>query len=452
MTGTAGTDWIWLAAGAGAGVIALALLVWALFWDRARGRKRCPRCWYDMQGAVSDAIGTFRCPECGIVIVRECRLCKTRRRWRWVLVSLILLIAGAGGAWPHLRDGGWTNLIPNAVLVRIVPTDEASWRSTSIRQMPGAQGPPPLVRSMLVRSVDGKLTASQCATFWRRMHLDSSNRNRRLLYLRQRWPRDVPVFLALDYHDFIQPRLDAAAIGAAVPNWPYAGASRARAIRVRPILEGAEWQALNFDDRFSYPVGFVLADALPDRTVFEFQWICDGQAIASFITPPVILVDDVADVLVAVKDDAILATLAANVRLEFWPRPDGTPEGSLVFETNPDRLALTVGLTVEVRCNNATVGIGQRLFAVSHGGTAHRYTIGVDAPIAWNVSALRACCANAAAEWTLSVRGDPDVAIYDLGSDSYWAGEFEARFDAVAIKRWCREQLLLDEIEGHRDH
>ena len=36
------------------------LLVWAMFGDRARGRRRCPRCWYDMSGAT-----LLKCPECG---------------------------------------------------------------------------------------------------------------------------------------------------------------------------------------------------------------------------------------------------------------------------------------------------------------------------------------------------------------------------------------------------
>lgn len=45
----------WLVMGGG-----VVLLGRALLWDRARGRRRCPKCWYDMSG-----VDSLRCPECG---------------------------------------------------------------------------------------------------------------------------------------------------------------------------------------------------------------------------------------------------------------------------------------------------------------------------------------------------------------------------------------------------
>ena len=36
------------------------LIIWGIIGDRARGRLRCPRCWYDMQGGAG-----LVCPECG---------------------------------------------------------------------------------------------------------------------------------------------------------------------------------------------------------------------------------------------------------------------------------------------------------------------------------------------------------------------------------------------------
>jgi len=61
------------------------LLTWALFWNRARGRKRCPTCWYDMADAPS-----LVCPECGRDARCEKRLTKTRRRKRWAACALFL--------------------------------------------------------------------------------------------------------------------------------------------------------------------------------------------------------------------------------------------------------------------------------------------------------------------------------------------------------------------------
>jgi HEAT repeat protein len=69
-----------------------AVLAWSLFWDRARGRRRCPNCWYEMPG------GPGLCPECGRTITHERRLLRTRRRWTWAAAAGLAITAGA--AWP----------------------------------------------------------------------------------------------------------------------------------------------------------------------------------------------------------------------------------------------------------------------------------------------------------------------------------------------------------------
>src|SRR5690606_21932594 len=86
--------------GGGGGVV---LLSWSLWWDRPRGRKRCPKCWYDMSGAAG-----LVCPECGKDARRERRLLKTRRRRGWAVLAMVLLLA----AYPVLkvpvvRRDGW---------------------------------------------------------------------------------------------------------------------------------------------------------------------------------------------------------------------------------------------------------------------------------------------------------------------------------------------------------
>jgi hypothetical protein len=32
------------------------LFAWALFWDRSRGRRRCPKCWYDLRGTQGGSV------------------------------------------------------------------------------------------------------------------------------------------------------------------------------------------------------------------------------------------------------------------------------------------------------------------------------------------------------------------------------------------------------------
>jgi len=89
--------------------IALVLFSWAIFWDRARGRRRCPRCWYDMAAAVerTGEDGGFICPECGRRVARVRGLMSTRPP----MAMGRLLDPGAGSGdrrgrlWMHTEPG-----------------------------------------------------------------------------------------------------------------------------------------------------------------------------------------------------------------------------------------------------------------------------------------------------------------------------------------------------------
>ena len=89
------------------------ILVWALFWDRSRGRQRCPKCWYDMSGNVAT-----RCPECGAQVGSSRQLLKTRRRWWFAAVSLFTLpSAWFAGAAPAIHERGWWAAVPTTMLL-----------------------------------------------------------------------------------------------------------------------------------------------------------------------------------------------------------------------------------------------------------------------------------------------------------------------------------------------
>jgi len=110
-------DWVLLSGAGLLGLVALGLSGWALFADRSRGRRRCPRCWFDMTG-----LG-MRCPECGREAKRENRFFRTRRRWRVVAFAALPLLIGAATAL-HVRamratNGWWVN-VPTTALIYIV--------------------------------------------------------------------------------------------------------------------------------------------------------------------------------------------------------------------------------------------------------------------------------------------------------------------------------------------
>jgi hypothetical protein len=60
MSAASNLDWLYHTFGWTLAAAGMVLLAWALFWDRSRGRRRCPKCWYNMEGVPG-----LRCPECG---------------------------------------------------------------------------------------------------------------------------------------------------------------------------------------------------------------------------------------------------------------------------------------------------------------------------------------------------------------------------------------------------
>lgn len=59
----------------------------SLFKSRAKGRLRCPKCWYDMAGTTPPAT----CPECGRTAATTADLQRTRRHWWYALAALLLI-------------------------------------------------------------------------------------------------------------------------------------------------------------------------------------------------------------------------------------------------------------------------------------------------------------------------------------------------------------------------
>ena len=110
-------DWIWWSVGSVIGLGGIALTIWALFAGRSRGRRRCPKCWYEMTGVEG-----LRCPECGREVKRERRLLRTRRRWRVALLGMLVIIAGGGCFFgQQVHQKGWIEATPSIVYIVGLP-------------------------------------------------------------------------------------------------------------------------------------------------------------------------------------------------------------------------------------------------------------------------------------------------------------------------------------------
>lgn len=144
----------WLCAAAG-----LLLAVLALLWDRSRGRRRCPRCWYDLSKSPA-----LQCSECGHQVPSEQALFRTRRHWSWAaLAAAVVLAAWIGGTWPGIRRDGWAAAFPTPVLQPALPSFAQRAQSLiDARSGPEWNRWDRLVVAALVRH---RLTASNDASF-----------------------------------------------------------------------------------------------------------------------------------------------------------------------------------------------------------------------------------------------------------------------------------------------
>lgn len=130
--------WISWLGGAAVASILVAAVWWALFADRSRGRRRCPRCWHDRTGAPG-----LRCAECGHLARSEVQLYATRRRWGLALVAFSVLIAATVAFRARVTREGLAPLTPSRVLLMLLPYSAAT------------PGPPDDVKRELLARMEG---------------------------------------------------------------------------------------------------------------------------------------------------------------------------------------------------------------------------------------------------------------------------------------------------------
>ena len=109
-------------------VVMLWAIWWALFADRSRGERRCPRCWHLMDAAVG-----LRCSECGLQVKHEGALFATRRKWGLAAMAMAALVAGTLYLRFTIANSGWWTLLPNRALLTVLPWLPANGDAPDVR-------------------------------------------------------------------------------------------------------------------------------------------------------------------------------------------------------------------------------------------------------------------------------------------------------------------------------
>lgn len=119
MISSSGYDLLMILSGIAFALIGIVAGFWALFWDRPRGKKRCPKCWYNMSGTPG-----LVCSECGYEAQDKSKQLNTRRRWRVVMSCGAIVVVSLGAIRYGFSSGSWRDFVPTTVLVYLMPSLE----------------------------------------------------------------------------------------------------------------------------------------------------------------------------------------------------------------------------------------------------------------------------------------------------------------------------------------
>lgn len=428
MAGAATIDWIYEVGGwtlAGVGGV---LLLWALFWDCSRGRRRCPKCWYDMAGLPG-----LTCPECGRDARREKRLLKTRRRWQWIPAAFTLAASGyIASLTPTIRDHGWRRAIPSGILVWIAPMGDGAWKWTPCDFMhlpPFGRPTDPLLVELLARAHTRVLRPWQCQVLFDRVYRAHPEQIEYLVRTRDLWPRGVPVACApLGVLMFMKEDDIVLRVRIRNSDRPWAecafGMPNGREILIiGPPPEGEASFVIEGEllDRAAVTrdgVRVVGVDSSSARliwrgTVRTVRVVAAAQELMKPVNEPG---DDSAVVQGLEPRLCMTSGEQLGVRLSNWG-------ASAHFGSTTEDWAL--GLQVEVLHYGEREGMGEVLCPMmEQGGTATCLITYSDIRMAWTgAEPTREDLKSGS--WIIRLTGDPRVSLRDIWRTSYWAGTVE---------------------------
>ena len=91
---------------------------WGMFSDRAKGRRRCPRCWYNLAYTPG-----MTCGECGYTGRSEKDFARTRHRWGIALLAVLGAALIGGYVIDRANTEGWMSYVPTTALIWLMPIE-----------------------------------------------------------------------------------------------------------------------------------------------------------------------------------------------------------------------------------------------------------------------------------------------------------------------------------------
>jgi len=443
--------------------IALALLAWALFWDRARGRKRCPKCWYDMGGASPDEDGAFTCPECGRSIKTPRHLARTRRRWRFAALAVVLAIGAsvcaAWPAWSQAQQRGWLSLIPTSIVIECLPMGgvdgpfgETLFQRMGVKPWRNGQFETTITDAdklhMVNRIATGNVLARPVSERWRRSYgalhqydwklgvtlpgrtgyvAESAEAGQAWLELpleltartRDKWPRTVPIHVQTDLEHY----------------WPRTHSERAS---VRwSALETEESDSTHFRGHFTLPPGTAPGGIELDIDILAVPWNAETRRAEPDKAELVYtksfrleyeLVDEVNDIMTPLESNEIDAILQQNFAFSYRERGGIMCDSSKTQSLLPADLA--IGYRAEICHDGEPIGydaVGS--FSPNSYGSYRVYTEREREPARY----IKENQDNGA--WTVRITPEPEWAVRQLECARYWQGDIEVPLDFKAPLR-----------------